>query len=305
VATYKVGGGMFHSSTMHSILAQISPGDVVEFAPGAHVVGVIRLNGVSLTAARPGTASIKGQLTYSGHATITGLTVDGRVNLVDQARVTIARSVLRNAADNLLVARGYSQATLVDCDLSGSSTTHPALYAEEGATIVLRQSHLHDVPRDGAQVFDGAVLEVQDSRITSCGGAAARADRGGKILLTRSSIHGFPQNAIVGQNASVVHADGCEFWDANSAIAVTGRSTATVTGSKFRDLRGNGVYVAEAATAAISAGAFADTIYPAVAVVGEGSVAELATCLIERCGVKWPGLWVDDAATATIRATRV
>ncbi|MFF5292483.1 AAA family ATPase [Paractinoplanes globisporus] len=290
---------------MQSILAQISPGDVVEFAPGAHVVGAIRLNGVSLTAAKPGTASIKGHLTYTGHATISGLTLDGRVNLVDQARVTVARSVLRNAADNLLVVRGYGHATLVDCDLSGSSTTHPALYAEEGGTIVLRQSHLHDVPRDGAHVFDSAVLEVQDSRIASGGGVAARADRGGKILLARSSIHGFPQNAIVGENASVVHVDGCEFWDANSAIAVTGRSTATVKGSKFRDLRGNGVYVAEAATATISAATFVDTIYPAVAVAGKGSSAELETCLIERCGVKWPGLWVDDAATATVRATRV
>ena len=113
------------------------------------------------------------------------MALDGRVNLVDQARVTIAGSVLRNASDNLLVVRGYSHATLVDCDLSGSSTTHPALYAEEGGTIVLRRSHLHDVPRDGAQVFDSAVLEVQDSRISSGGGAAAR--RRGPIGAERSS----------------------------------------------------------------------------------------------------------------------
>ena len=57
--------------------------------------------------------------------------------------------------------------------------------------------------------------------------------------------------------------------------------------------------------ATISGVTFTDTDYPAVAVIGNGSSATVEHSLVQRCGMKWPGVRVDDAATATLRATRV
>ena len=219
--------------------------------------------------------------------------------------MTISQSVLGNAADNLLVARGYSQAVFIGCDLRGSSTTHPALFAEAGSSIVLSQSHLHDVPSDGVHILDGSVLDLRDSRISSCGGVAVLANRGGKILLTRSAFHGFPKNVILGEHASEVHAVDCEFWDALSAIAVTERSSATVSGSRFHDLRGNGVFVGTTATATVTGSTFTDSVYPAVAVIGQGSAAIVEQSLVQRCGQQWPGILVDDEAEITLRSSRV
>ncbi len=305
MATHKIGSGMFRSATVKSVLDQLSPGDRIEFAAGEHVVGDIWLNNVNLGGARSGTATIKGHLTLLGQTTITGLRIDGRINLKDQAQVTISQSVLGNAADNLLVARGYSQAVLVGCDLSGSSTTHPALFIEEGSTIVLSQSHLHDVPSNGAEVVDGSVLDVRDSRISSCGGAAALANRGGKILLARSVFHGFPNSAVQAEHASEVHAVDCEFRDALSAIAVLARSSAAVTGCRFHDLRGNGVFVTATAVATVAGSTFTDSALPAVAATGPGSRATVEQSLVQRCGQEGPGILVNDEASITLRSTRV
>ena len=143
MATHKIGS---RSPTLKSVLGILKPGDTVEFGPGPHVVGDVILRSVSMSSSRHGAASIKGHVTFEGQATFSGLAIDGRVNACKQAHLTISQCTLRNAADNLIVAKDYSQIIVTGCDLTGSSTSHPAIYANSGSTVVVSQSRLHDIP---------------------------------------------------------------------------------------------------------------------------------------------------------------
>jgi len=86
----------------------------------------------------------------------TGVTFDGRINTLEQAQLVITGCELRNSADNLVVARDYSRIVMRDCDLSGSSTIHPAVFADGGATVEIVDSTLHDFPARAIDVEGGA-----------------------------------------------------------------------------------------------------------------------------------------------------
>jgi SpoVK/Ycf46/Vps4 family AAA+-type ATPase len=287
------------------VLGSLKPGDTVEFGPGEHVVGDIWLRSVSMSSSRRGGASIKGNVTVEGQATFSGLAIDGRVNTRKQARLAISQCMLRNAAGNLIVARDYSQIIVTGCDLAGSSTSHPAIFAESGSTVVLSQSRLHDIPRYGAQILDKAALDMSDCEVADCGQVGLWASKGGNLILRRSRIHGIKNDAVVADHASQADVIDCEFWEANSAVAVSEGARADVAGSRFHDLRGNGVYVASGAQARVVGCTFMRTVYPAVATVGPASASTIEQCLIQHCGEDWPGVWVDEAAKVNITSTRI
>src|SRR4051794_40130113 len=304
MATHKIGSGAFKSSTLQSVLAELKVGDVVEFAPGQHIVGDVYFNSVSLTAEKAGTASIKGHVDLRGTSSISGLTVDGRIATNDQSKANIVGCTLRNGADNLVVARGYSHISISRCDLAGSSTNHPAVYAEGGSTIVIQESRLHDIPVDGVQVFDNAMLDMRDCEVTTCGNLAVYAARGGKVILCRTKVQGLEKNGIVGDSGSDVQLIDCEVCDVYSAVVVQDGATATVRGSTFHDLRGNGVVVQTNAKLNVGGSRFSNTVWPAIAVIGPGS-ATIDQCLIDRCGRDHWGVGVTEAAKVVITSSRI
>jgi hypothetical protein len=205
----------------------------------------------------------------------------------------------------LIVAKDYSQIMVTGCDLTGSSTSHPALYANSGSTIVVSQSRLHDIPVTRAMILDNAVLDMRDCEVTACGKMGLYASKGGKLILRGSRFHDLKNNPVVAEHASQVNVIDCEFWEANSAVAVSEGASADVIGSRFHDLRGNGVYVASGAQARVASCTFTRTVYPAVATVDPASVSTIEQCLIQYCGEDWPGLWVDEAAKVRITSTRI
>ncbi|WP_394768540.1 right-handed parallel beta-helix repeat-containing protein [Lacisediminihabitans sp.] len=311
MTTFKIGSGMMRSSTVQSVLAELKVGDVLEFAAGDHVVGDVSFTSVSMRAAIPGTASVKGHFQYSGQASIVGLAIDGRINTIKQARLEVAQCTLRNSADNLIVARDYSQVTVTGCDLSGSSTEHPAVFAEGGSTIILSGSRLHDIPQNGAEALENAVLEVRDCDLTGCGNFGLYVGRGGKLVVTNSSIHGIQNNPVYATQGSHIDVSECRFWDVGSAaIVLLEGASATVHGSQFQSIAGNGILVGSKSQAIATACTFLDTSYPAIAVSGTGTSATIEQCLIQRCGGEgyWGvgvGMGDGDTPTARLSSTRI
>jgi hypothetical protein len=154
-------------------------------------------------------------------------------------------------------------------------------------------------------ILDNAVLDMRDCEVTACGKMGLYASKGGKLILRGSRFHDLKNNPVVAEHASQVNVIDCEFWEANSAVAVSEGASADVIGSRFHDLRGNGVYVASGAQARVASCTFTRTVYPAVATVDPASVSTIEQCLIQYCGEDWPGLWVDEAAKVRITSTRI
>jgi SpoVK/Ycf46/Vps4 family AAA+-type ATPase len=302
VTTHKIGS---RSPTLKPVLGILKPGDTVEFGPGPHVVGDVVLRSVSMSSSRHGAASIKGNVTVEGEATFSGLAIDGRVNARKQARLAISQCMLRNAASNLIVARDYCQIIVTGCDLGGSSTSLPAIFAESGGTVVLFQSRLHDIPYYGAQILDKAVLDMSDCEVADCGEVGLWASKGGNLILRRSRIHGIKKNAVVADHASQVNVIDCEVWEAFSAVAVLEGARADVAGSRFHDLRGNGVYVTSSAQVRVVNSTFTRTMLPAVWTTGAASASAIEQCLIQHCGEDGSGVGVGDAAKISITSSRI
>ena len=131
---------------MQTVVPRLEQGDVVEFDPGEHVIGDVQLNSVSVVAHGSEAVVLKGHFTWRGRSTLTGVTFDGRINAEDQAHLEISGCRLLNSADNLVVARGYSRVVIRNSDLSGSSTSHPAVLGEGGGPVDVEGSVLHDFP---------------------------------------------------------------------------------------------------------------------------------------------------------------
>jgi SpoVK/Ycf46/Vps4 family AAA+-type ATPase len=303
VTTYKIGGGS-RWPTMKSIIDIISPGDSVEFGPGVHVVGDIFLRSVSLSSPWHSPASIKGNVLFEGQATVSGLTIDGRINAHEHAQLSLSRCTLRNGAANLIVARDYSQINVAGCDLAGSSTTFPAIFAETGGMVVVSQSRFHDIPLNAAEITDGAVLEMSDCEVTSCRSPGAYASTGGRLILRNSRFHGLDYPVVV-THAGQADVTDCEFWDALAGVVLSEGARADVTGSKFHDLRTCGVYVESGAQARIVNSTFTGTVFPAVATLGAGSSSTVEQCLIQHGIGDRAGVTVDDAAKVSISGSQL
>ena len=311
MATHKVGSGLRAAASVQATFAALRQGDTIEFTPGEHVVGEINLHSVSLRAAKSGQTWIRGHILFDGVASIAGLGVDGRINTKGQTQLTVRDCTLRNAADNLFHAKDYSRIVVDRCDLTGSGTSHPAVIATNGGSIVLTNCQLHDIPRNGVEAVENAVVELHNCEVARCGGNGVWAARGGTVRLASCRFHDFANVAVYAEAAAQLDVNDCGFWNIeSSAMAIVGEARGSVTGSTFRDIQGNGVMVAGGSQARVAGCTFTDTGYPAVAVAGTGSSLSLEGSVVERCGgEQWWGIGVGnnegDEPTATILNTRV
>ncbi len=281
------------------------------FSPGQHVVGEISLHSVSLAAAQTGKTEIKGHLSFDGAGTFNGLTIDGRVNTTGQTQLRVIGCGLRNAVDNLLVAKDYSQIVAENCDLTGSSTNHPAVYSGNGGMVVIINGRLHDIPLNGIEATEGGGVELHNCEVTQCGGHGVWASKGGKATLVSCRFHGFDKVAVIAEGASHIEINDCEFWDVrDTALAVMDKSHGVARNTAFRNLEGNGLMIARGSQGRAEGCSFADTIFPGVAVAGTGSFGVIDQCTFERCGgEKYWGIGVGngegDEPRAVISNSRV
>jgi SpoVK/Ycf46/Vps4 family AAA+-type ATPase len=284
MVTHRIGAGLGRSSSLDLILNQISQGDTVQFDPGEHLIGDVTLTSVSLTAARAGTASIKGHTTFQGNAAISNLSIYGRVNARGQSKLGISSCQLRNPADNLIMVEDYSTVIVTNCDLSESGTQNPAIFAQGGSTVTLSNSRLHDIPLNAAEAKENSVLQLTSCDISDCGKMGLFASSGAKIFVTGSTIHGMDDGAIIAEQGSEVQIRDSQIWDAMVGIEVRESARVWVIGSTLHELKQNGVVALSKAQAYVSGSAFTRTGYPAIAGIGTGSRATIDHCRIDHCG---------------------
>ncbi|OBF91813.1 hypothetical protein A5791_14990 [Mycobacterium sp. 852002-51163_SCH5372311] len=306
MATHRVGAGLRGSPTFDSVRAQLRQGDTVEFGPGAHLIGDLTLISVSLTAARSGTASIKGNVEFTGNASVSGLSIDGRINTTGSTRVAISQCQLRNSADNLIVARNFSTVILTSCDLSGSATHRPAIFAGGGSSVAVSNSRVHDIPLDAAEITENSVLHVTACDISGCGSSGLYASSGAKIYVTGSTIHDIAKTAIFAEHGSEVQIRESKIWDAVSAIYVNETSRVWLIGSTIRHVRGNGIYALSRSQAHVTGSTFTHAALPAIVLSGAGTLGTLEQCGIDHCGDDGhASVWIEDEAKLKMSGSRV
>src|SRR6185437_2982659 len=149
-------------------------------------------------------------------------------------------------------------------DLTGSSTSHPAVYAEGGSTVSITNCRLHDLPDRGIEVVANSVLQLTGCEIEGCGNFGVMASGGSRVMISGSRLHRTENNAVVVSEGSEAQIRESEIWDVKSALAVLSSSKASLAGSSIHDLRGNGVYCASKAQVEITGTSFARTEFPAV-----------------------------------------
>jgi SpoVK/Ycf46/Vps4 family AAA+-type ATPase len=304
MATHRIGSGRGRSPALNVILDRLVQGDTVEFGPGDHVIGEVILRSVSLVGQGPGETTVRGHISFEGTASFDDMTFDGRINTDQQAHLQISRCRLRNSADNLIAARDYSQIVVQDCDLSGSATTHPAIFVETGGTVTMLRTQLHDVPANAVEVIGGAVVNLTDCDLWAAGGHGVYVGGGGKGFLTRCRLYEISRNVVYAEHASEIQVRECEVWASGSGIAVSQRARGWVIGSTVRDSPGNGVYAVDQAEAYVSGSAFARLEYPAV-YAGVETTVSVDECVIDGCGKAHSAAWATEDATFSLTGGKV
>lgn len=284
MAKHRIGTGFFGAVSLDAIRDKIAPGDTLEFGPGTHQVGDVTLHSVSVTAATPGSATLRGLVKFRGTAVARGLSFEGRVNVLSQARLSMNDCSLVGSADNLLVTREYGAAELDRCTLSGAGSKNPALYAETGGSITLRSCRIHAIAGDVAEIVDGGVLELSDCEVTNVQGFGLVAFNGGKVTARRSRFVDIERSPLRGNENGSIAASECEFRNVrSSAVSLLAGSRASVIRSLLHELKGNGIYADGRSQAELVSSRIAGAEMAAVAAVG-GARVSLSECEIEQPG---------------------
>ncbi|MTJ81109.1 MAG: AAA family ATPase [Telmatospirillum sp.] len=262
MSTFKVGTGFFSVKAFSEIGGRLKPGDVVVFGPGSHALGEAKLNGVSLQAAKPGTADISGIILMGGACSVTDLTFTGRINAGDRdARLRLERCVLRaSPGSNILNIKNGAAASLRQCRLSSGADRYPAIWAEGNATLDVADCVFDDIASEGVHAGNGVKAVVAGCAFKALADAGLLAEGNSQITVRDCTFEEMAGNGLFARTGGKVEVDGCRFSASKMpAIALADKAFAAVAGSTFGPT-------------------------PSCALVVRGGEATLTNCRIDEAG---------------------
>ncbi|MDR0781633.1 MAG: right-handed parallel beta-helix repeat-containing protein, partial [Pseudomonadales bacterium] len=272
------------AKTLQQILPQLRVGDSVMFGAGEHVVGNLKLNGVSLLAQKAGTATLRGNITYTLEAMLEGLHIDGRINIEGVgAKLLLKNCRLEHAADNVLVTRDYVDVVLQDCEIFCSGANHPALFADSGSKIHLRGCRFHDIPANGVEALNNSQCWIEDCSFAHSSGLAVYLQNGAKAFISRSSFNNAETGMLTASEGSLLEVSDCQFARLGSHVGVyaTTRSRVILRNSSFTQGRNGALMAGESSQMEVTDCTFAQFDANIVGADGKGSRITLRGCRLD------------------------
>lgn len=293
MSVHKVGTGLFAIKSLRDLLPRLKPGDVIEFAPGEHLVGDVALADVALRATKPGVI-LRGNIVLTGHASVTGLTADGRFNVNgEDTAVVFTGCTLVNRNGNAVAAYGLAEATLRDCVVSGGSDPFPALFADAGASIGLDRVTVQGARFYGLSLAGGARAAVARCTFAENADAAIHLGAGTVATVIDTTIRKAPANGVWLEGNGRLEVRGSTFRDLDKpAVIATAGGAVLLCDCRFLAGAGNAVLLRGGAQARIETCEIRDQGYPSV-FVEAGCHVDIVGSSIDNPNK--PGLYVEGA----------